>query len=461
MVREQGLFDNGERSESSDGERVFRVSEITRAVRLSLERGWPDIWVEGELSDLTRAGSGHCYFTLNDEQEQAQIRVVMFRNDAQRHRAELQNGSRVRLRGSLSLFEPRGGFQLIARQARPAGLGELHRQFERVRKLLAAEGLLSEERKRPLPFFPRVVGVVTSVSGAALHDIIRVSGDRCPVRIVVSPCLVQGADAPASIAVALNDIQRLPDLDLVIVGRGGGSAEDLFAFNDERVARAIAACRVPTISAVGHEVDVTIADLVADVRAATPSNAAEMAVPDRKTLAAELSSRQRALSRTVQLLMSRFRILLDERTRRLSDPREAIVGIRTRLHELQTRLARAASRRLNRHREQLQALALRLSRTDPRVRLARDRIRLAAVDSRLRSIAGKLVAVPRARLAETTARVQALSPVAVLGRGYAIAIHEPTGKALLRASDANSGDTVTIRLHEGALVTRVTKRSEG
>lgn len=452
---EQGSFDYEETRDRSDGERVFRVAEINRAVRLSLEHEWPDIQVEGELSDVKRAGSGHYYFTLNDEQEPAQIRAVMFRSDAQRCKAELEDGSRVRLRGSLSLFEPRGSFQLIARQARPAGLGDLHRQFERVRKLLAAEGLLAAERKRKLPLFPRVIGVVTSASGAALHDIIRVSGARCPVRIVFSPCLVQGAEAPESIVEALEAIQQLPGLDLVIVGRGGGSAEDLFAFNDERVARTIAACRVPTISAVGHEVDVTIADLVADVRAATPSNAAEIAVPDRNALGSELSGRLRALERTMEMVMTRFRILLDRQAQRLRDPREAVAGIRTRMHALQTRLSRAMGRRMSRHRERAQALALGLSRTDPRVRLGRDRTRLAGLSSRLRAVAGRLVAASRARLAETGARVQALSPLAVLGRGYAIAIHERTGKALLRASEAEAGDKVIIRLHEGKLVTRV------
>jgi exodeoxyribonuclease VII large subunit len=454
-VPEQGSFDYEETRDRSDGERVFRVAEINRAVRLSLEHEWPDILVEGELSDVKRAGSGHYYFTLNDEQEPAQIRAVMFRSDAQRSKVELEDGARVRLRGSLSLFEPRGSFQLIARQARPAGLGDLHRHFERVRKLLAAEGLLAAERKRKLPLFPAVIGVVTSASGAALHDIIRVSGARCPVRIVVSPCLVQGAEAPESIVEALRAIQQLPGLDLVIVGRGGGSAEDLFAFNDERVARAIAACGVPTISAVGHEVDVTIADLVADVRAATPSNAAEIAVPDRNALGSELSSRLRALERTMEMAMTRFRILLDRQAQRLRDPREDVAGIRTRLHGLQTRLSRAIGRRMNRYRERAQALALGLSRADPRVRLGRDRARLAGLSSRLRAVAGRLVAASRARLAETGARVQALSPLAVLGRGYAIAIHERTGKALLRASEAEAGDKVTIRLHEGKLVTRV------
>ncbi|HKP61315.1 MAG TPA: exodeoxyribonuclease VII large subunit, partial [Polyangiales bacterium] len=267
---------------------VYRVAQLNREVRSALERKYGSVWVAGELSDVTHAASGHVYFTLNDEQEPAQVRGVMFGNDARRSKARLVDGSRVKLLGQLSLFTPRGSYQLIARLALPQGLGDLHANFERVRLKLEAEGLLAPERKRKLPHLPRILGVVTSRQGAALHDIVRCAQSRCPLRIVVSPCQVQGPDAPVSIVAALEMIQHLRRLDVVIVGRGGGAAEDLVAFNDERVARAIAACRVPVISAVGHEVDVSIADLVADVRAATPSNAAELAVPERRTLQAEL-----------------------------------------------------------------------------------------------------------------------------------------------------------------------------
>ena len=257
-------------------ERVYRVSQLNRVVRSLLEDRFMNVWVEGELSDVKHAASGHVYATLNDEEEPSQIRVVIFKNDARRSKAKLEDGARVKLQGQLSLFTPRGSYQMIARIAVPYGLGELHAQFERVRVRLEADGLLAPERKRPLPLLPRVIGLVTSEHGAALHDIVRVAHQRSPVRLVLSPCLVQGAQAPQSIIDALEQVQRLPDLDIVIVGRGGGSAEDLVAWNDERLARAIARCRVPVVSAVGHEVDVSISDLVADVRAATPSNAAEL-----------------------------------------------------------------------------------------------------------------------------------------------------------------------------------------
>jgi exodeoxyribonuclease VII large subunit len=437
------------------GEKVFRVSEINRAVRMVLEEGWANIWIEGELSDVIIASSGHCYFALNDEERPAQLRGVMFRSDLVRAKAEIVDGARVRMRGTLSLFEPRGSYQLIARAALPAGIGDLQQQFEKVRKKLEAEGLLAEERKRPLPLLPRVIGVVTSGSGAALHDIIRVTSERCPVRIVLSPCLVQGVEAPQSIIAALEAIQKLPELEVVIIGRGGGSADDLNAFNNEDVARAIAMCRVPIVSAVGHEVDITIADLVADVRAATPSNAAEITVPERDALIADLETQRRALERSMEVVMMSHRLVLDRLSRKLRDPREALAAYNARLQSLGNRMAQTIQRRLVSERARLQELSLRLSRRDPRLVTAQQRAALAGLDSRLQALSRHIYASQRARLAELSSRLQALSPLDVLSRGYAIALHEKTGKALLRASEAETGDRVTIRLYQGELKTKV------
>jgi exodeoxyribonuclease VII large subunit len=449
------LFDRASGRDGDSEERVYRVAQLNRMVRVLLEDRWADVWVEGELSDVTNAGSGHVYFTLNDEQDQAQVRCVMFRSDARRSKAKLEDGARVKLRGSLSLFEPRGSFQLIARIALPQGLGEMHAQFEALRKKLEAEGLLAPERKRRLPKLPRTLGVVTSDSGAALHDIIRVASERCPLRIVISPCQVQGKDAPRSIVLALEAIQRLPQLDAVIVGRGGGAAEDLFAFNDERVARAIAACRVPVVSAVGHEVDVTIADLVADVRAATPSNAAELCVPDRRALLGELSSHRRALERAMEVRVQRGRLRLERLERGLLHPRASIGSTRARLEAARTRLFSAIRERLRAERHSLAARLERLARRDPRLLCAQDRARLRELRGRLHAQAGSLITSQRAHLAQQAARLHALSPLAVLSRGYAIALHERTGRALLRAGDAQAGDRVLLRLHEGVLRTRV------
>jgi exodeoxyribonuclease VII large subunit len=425
------------------------------------------------------------------------------------------------VQGQLSLFTPRGSYQLIARVALPEGLGELHAQFERTRKKLEAEGLLAPERKRPLPHLPRVLGVVTSSSGAALHDIIRVANERSPVRIVISPCSVQGSEAPMSIVRALALVQKLPLLDAVIVGRGGGAAEDLLAFNDERVARAIAGCRVPTISAVGHEVDITIADLVADVRASTPSNAAELAMPDRRALLAELRSAERGLMRASEVRLGRARLRLSRLEKRLRDPRVALRTARGRFEDAEHRLNARLRHRVRLARSKLAQLNERLQRADPRLLLAQRRQRLvrlqtalqvlrrpllterrqdmaslqhtlqvlgrpllterrqdlsqlqhtlqvlgrpllterrqklAQLQSALHVLGRPLYLSHREKLGRLCARLDTLSPLASLARGYAIVLHAKSGKALLRARDTAAGDMLEVRLSEGTLRARV------
>jgi exodeoxyribonuclease VII large subunit len=441
----------------NDDTRVYRVAQLNRVVRGLLEQRWGSVWVAGEISDLTLAGSGHAYFTLNDEQEPAQLRVVLFRNDARRSKAKLENGARVKLQGQLSLFTPRGSYQMIARIALPEGLGEIYANFERTRLRLEAEGLLAPERKRALPRLPRVLGVVTSASGAALHDIIRVAHGRCPTRIVISACVVQGGEAPGSIVRAIELIQRLPELDVLIIGRGGGAAEDLVAFNDERVARAIAACRVPTISAVGHEVDVTIADLVADLRAATPSNAAELAVPDRRALLAELHAVERALARAGEVRVGRARLRLERLAQRMRDPRVALRATRARLDTADKRLAAQVSLQLRAARAKLAALAARLARTDPRHALVQQRQRLVRLQAALTGLGRPIYLSRQNELMRLVASLDALSPLGSLARGYAIVLHQRTGKALLRADEASPGDILQVRLHAGTLHARVEK----
>jgi exodeoxyribonuclease VII large subunit len=455
------LFDRsklgGGSGKGEDDTRVYRVAQLNRAVRGLLEQRWANVWVAGEISDLTLASSGHAYFTLNDEQEPAQLRVVLFKTDARRSKAKLENGARVRLQGQLSLFTPRGGYQLIARIALPEGLGEIYANFERTRQRLEDAGLLAADRKRPLPHLPRVLGVVTSRSGAALHDIIRVAHTRCPVRIVIAPCVVQGAEAPASIVRAIQSIQRLPALDVVIIGRGGGASEDLVAFNDERVARAIASCRVPTISAVGHEVDVSIADLVADVRAATPSNAAELAVPDRRALSAELRGAERGLARAAEVRLGRARLKLERLVQHLRDPRSALRVTRSRLDGSQRKLQAQNDRRMRDSRAMLRSLTERLARVDPRRRLVVQRQRLVRLQSALTNLGRPLYLARQNELMRLAGRLDALSPLGSLARGYAIVLPERTGKALLRTDDVSPGDMLQVRLHEGTLRARVEK----
>lgn len=452
-------------------DRALSVAGLNRAVRLGLEQEFGDVLVVGEISDLTRAASGHLYFTLNDENEQAQVRVVMFKSDVRRSRATLESGARICVRGGLTLYEARGSYQLLARNAFPAGEGDLAAQFRRLLEKLSAEGLTAPERKRPLPLLPRCIGLITSEHGAAVHDVVRVAFSRCPVRIVLAPCLVQGEAAPATIVRALRAVQNVAELDVVILARGGGSAEDLWAFNDESVARAIASCRVPVVSGVGHEVDTTIADLVADVRASTPSNAAELVVPHRNALLDRLRHAQRVLSRAMEAHIGRERLALTHKARKLRDPRPRLTRAQAQLHTAERRLARAFQGRLARARLDLDARERKLTTLSPRARLSTQRVllsrlrarlsqsprvwlrphseRLSALEQRVVTREREHLARLRRAFAEQAIRLDAMSPLSVLSRGYAIAFSERTGKALLRAQDLKHGERLRIRLHEG------------
>jgi exodeoxyribonuclease VII large subunit len=450
---------------------VFGVADLNRRASRLLEGGLDDVWVAGELAGVTRHASGHVYFTLNDPREAAQIRGVMFQSDARRTKAKLVDGAIVRLRGSVGIYVERGQYQLVARAAVEAGAGTLAAQFERIKQTLAKEGLLSAERKRKLPRFPRVVGVVTSAHGAAMHDIVRVARGRFPVRIVVADCRVQGEGAPRSIVEALIRIQRVPGLDVVIVARGGGSAEDLWSFNHPAVARTIAECKVPVISGVGHEVDTTIADLVADVRASTPSNAAELALPERRAVEEVLRSLERRLQQTMHRAIDRRRIRLARVRDRVADPRVLLRPLRERSLRLARRIEDAMAERLDRHRRALASLEARLVPLSPRARLRerrsaidalerrlvlaigpsieRRRRRVAAHDRAIERLARELVAKKRASLERCVHRLDALSPLKVLSRGYSITL--ANGRALVRSSDVRPGDRVRIVLASGKL----------
>lgn len=450
---------------------TLTVAGLNRAVRVGLEHEWGDVLVLGEISDLTRAASGHVYFTLNDENHAAQLRVVLFRSAAQRTRAVLEPGARVCVRGGVTLYEPRGAYQFQARSVSPAGEGDLQAQFRKVLEKLTAEGLTDASRKRPLPLLPRCVGLVTSEHGAALHDVLRVAHGRCPVRIVVAPCLVQGVDAPRSITRAIRALSNIAELDVVIVARGGGSAEDLWAFNDESVARAIAGCRVPVVAGVGHEIDTTIADYVADVRAATPSNAAELVVPTRSELQHRLHTHHRMLVRCVEARIAKQQRALGQQTNALRDPRRLWNRSAQRIDELHARLARAIRARVQLAYVALDEPRLRLSPHDPRARLARQRGELSrlrtrcdvspnhwlaprqraltATAARARAELDEQLLRLRHRLMARVGQLEALSPLAVLARGYAIALSERTGRALLDARDAVPGERIRLKLHAG------------
>ena len=333
--------------------KIFTVSEINRHIRDRLESEWPSVWLKGELSNFIAHSSGHWYFRLKDEN--AQIKGVMFQRQNHQLGFQPQNGDAILVQGGLSLYTPRGDYQLICRTMELAGSGAFHQKFEILKRKLKKEGLFDAERKKPLPTFPRRIALVTSPEGAAIRDILKVLRRRFkPIKVTVVPALVQGVAAPESLLKALHQAERIQP-DLVIIGRGGGSVEDLWAFNDEGLARALSACAVPVVSAVGHEIDFTICDFVADIRAPTPSSAAELAVPDEKELSARLASFEKQLARGLFMQVRNLKERLLSLEKALSRPDRLIRDFSQRLDELSILLQKALWQQLKTAQERLRA----------------------------------------------------------------------------------------------------------
>lgn len=432
--------------------RILAVAELVRAARQTLEVRFGDVRVEGEVSGCKRSANGHCYFTLKDAE--AQIDCVMYSRDAGRVKFKLADGMLVRCRGKLTIYEGRGRFQLQVASMEPAGAGALAIAFEALKQKLLAEGLFDSARKRPLPYLPRRIGVVSSRHGAVIRDIVRVAHRRFPVPILLAPTPVQGEGAALSIVDALAQLCRIPDVDLIIIARGGGSMEDLWAFNDERLARAIAACPLPTISAVGHETDFTIADFVADVRAPTPSAAAEMAVP----VAAELLTEVRVLAgRLARGLVGEIRtgrLVLERARARLGDPRRMIDERRQRLDDAADRAARALASAVSCRRKDLHASMARLLRAHPQRRIADQRLLLDGLARRLSHAGTRLLTTRRHSLEGLTSKLDALSPLKVLDRGYSLA-RDADGKVVRSCDGLAPGQPITVTLQDGDLRTRI------
>lgn len=442
------------REPKMESDDVITVGELDRRLRRAVEVASDDFWIEGEVASLKRAPSGHVYFTLKDEREDAVIDCVMYRFDAQRARRVLADGARLQLKGRATVWAPRGRLQLVGTLARLAGRGELLLALEKLKEKLAAEGLFDPARKRPLPSAPRIVGVVTSGVGAAFHDIRTVAFRRGGLRLVLAPALVQGEAAAASLVAALDLLERYPGLDALIVGRGGGSGEDLMAFNDERVVRRIARCRVPVVSAVGHETDVSLTDLAADVRAATPSQAAELLVPDRAAQREALARCERHLVRAQVSLLAAAHARLSRLTHRVTDPRFIIAARQQELDELSQRMTRVTRLRLQRQQRIQSELIQRLAHRHPERVLSRARGQLGQLAGRLAAAQRFSLSQRRKELGTRAAQLHALSPLAVLGRGYAIALHD--GLPLLSSEELVPGDQVRVRVAHGAFSARVT-----
>lgn len=431
---------------------VLSVSQLNNRARLLLEDVFAGIWVEGEISNLARPASGHIYFTLKDSQ--AQVRCALFRQNAARVRQALRDGLAVKVRGKVSLFEGRGDYQLILDAVEPAGDGALRLAFEALKEKLGAEGLFSTERKIALPAHPKRIGIITSPTGAVIRDIISVFRRRAPqVELNLIPTAVQGREATAQIVRALQRADA-QGFDALILARGGGSLEDLWCFNEEAVARAVAACVTPIVSAVGHETDVSIADFVADVRAPTPSAAAELLAPDSSELVQRLNNLQRRLVLQMQGRLARERLRLEGVSKRLRHPGERLRQQAQRLDDLDMRLRRAFNQQLGNQRERLARLDARLAAQHPGRNLALLRQRLDGLAARLpRAMQGQLRS-QRQQLGALAAQLQIVSPLATLGRGYAILLDE-RGQAVRRAAQTQPGQRLKARLAEGELDVRV------
>ena len=441
---------------------VYTVSDLNRAVRGLLDGGLPLLWVEGEVSNLARPASGHLYFTLKDAQ--AQVRCALFRNRNLLLRFTPANGMKVLVRGRVSLYEPRGDYQLIAEHLEEAGRGDLQRAFEELKKKLAAEGLFDLALKRPLPAAPKCIGVITSPSGAALRDILSVIRRRYPLtRVVVYPVPVQGMGAGQKIAAMLATASQRAECDVLILARGGGSLEDLWAFNEESVARSIRDSRIPVVSGVGHEIDFTIADFAADLRAPTPTGAAELATPDVEDWLRRLGQQASRLVRTEARLLRSLQERLAWCQERLGQlhPGRVLRDRAQRLDELHLRLGRVLRTELRHKTARLEALSAALREHSPAQGLRRASDRLTALNAQLDAAARSRLLRIGQRLALALRALDTVSPLATLRRGYAIVSDATSGAVISHVSSVRSGQAIEARLEDGSLLAEVKGTKSG
>ena len=479
---------------------VYPVSRLVREVRLMLDGSFPLLWVEGEISNLAMPASGHIYFTLKDSA--AQVRCAMFRGRNQQLRFTPENGMQVLLRVKVTLYEGRGEFQLVVEHMEEAGSGALQRAYEALKARLGQEGLFDTAHKKPLPALPQTIGIVSSPDGAAVHDILHVLKRRFPaIKVILYPVAVQGETAPRQIANAIQTADQRQECDLLIVGRGGGSLEDLWSFNDELVARALFACQIPTISAVGHEIDFTIADFVADVRAPTPSAAAELAVPEARQLALNLSGLLQNLGNRIQQKLANEQRHIRYLSQRLPRPQQQIKLQQQQLKRLQTQLDYSIQRRLQGKQQQLDYLSVRLPHPQLRIswrqtrlqdltqrfekafsvqqqqfklqsqnlndrlkrllpvsRLKQQQQLVEALSSQLNRLTGQQITDQKKQLAQLMRTLSVVSPLNTLERGYSITSDAQTGNVIYRSDEVTVGQSLQIRLFEGQLDCEVRRK---
>jgi len=435
---------------------LVTVSDLVRMVREALDASLGEGWVVGEISNARLAPSNHFYFTLKDSR--SAINVVMFKTAFQRVRFKPVDGMEVIVRGRVQVFEQRGALQLYAEEMEPRGVGALQVAFEQLKRRLEAEGLFDRKRKRAMPFLPRRIGIVTARGGAGLRDMLRILFDRFPsMQVIFRPARVQGDGSAQEIADAIADLNRDGRAEVLIVGRGGGSLEDLRAFNEEVVARAIFRSEIPVISAVGHEVDYTIADFVADLRAPTPTAAAQMVVPSLDELKERVESLGASLATVMARDLSGRRESVDDLAERIRHPDGIIAEARERVAGLEAELADAAASQIAQGRRNVRELRLRLRSPDATVRDMR--LRTVRLGNNLVHGARSALEAKRRQLGAAVGRLDALSPLKVLDRGYAVVINKTNSRAVLDAATVKFGDELDIRLAKGRLSARATGRS--
>ncbi|WP_052929731.1 exodeoxyribonuclease VII large subunit [Escherichia coli] len=428
---------------------IFTVSRLNQTVRLLLEHEIGQVWISGEISNFTQPASGHWYFTLKDDN--AQVRCAMFRNSNRRVTFRPQHGQQVLVRANITLYEPRGDYQIIVESMQPAGEGLLQQKYEQLKAKLQAEGLFDQQLKKPLPSPAHCVGVITSKTGAALHDILHVLKRRDPsLPVIIYPTAVQGDDAPGQIVRAIELANKRNECDVLIVGRGGGSLEDLWSFNDERVARAIFASRIPVVSAVGHETDVTIADFIADLRAPTPSAAAEMVSRNQQELLRQIQSVQQRLGMAMDYFLA-------NRTRRLTllhhrlqqqHPQLRLARQQTALERLQQRMNLAIDSQIKRTTKRQVRLLQRLNQQNPQPRIHRVQSRIQHLEHRLAEHVHSRLSAMRERFGNAVTHLEAVSPLSTLARGYSVTT-VTDGKVLKKVKQVKTGDVMTTRLEDG------------
>ncbi len=436
--------------------KIYSITELTSNIRQKLERNFDNIWVEGEVSNLKTPPSGHIYFTLKDKS--SQIRVIIFKGRIRHLKFRLQDGMQLLAKGNITVYEKRGEYQLLAEYAEPKGIGALQIAFEQLKRRLAAEGLFDEAHKKPLPALPGCIGLVTSPTGAAIRDILQIIDRRFPnVRIIINPVRVQGAGGAQEIARAIAELNELPEVDILIVGRGGGSLEDLWCFNEELVARAIYNSRLPVISAVGHEIDYTIADFVADLRAPTPSAAAELVVANKEALTDRLRSLTirltQGISRRLENYKNRHQFILQSNA--FADPGQSIREYQQQLDELVLSMRKDMAYMFQQTKQQLNYLEQRLKASHPAQQIENFSRQLSQTSKKLRLVYTYFIENRRAKLQAKMGSLDALSPLAILKRGYSICRRLPDLEVLTQADKATLKEQVAVKLYRGSLICRV------